>query len=360
MKNLALCWLSAVLSLGSVACGLAPAPADAASPVVDDETTTIAKDEAHSFLVGELSLLSDSAATLQSFTAAPDSNGWNISDDREAVFTMKQQWKNAGLGYQRVAGTLAVRFPELHASIDQSFEDAVTIEDDANFFDDVGFRGLHAIERTLFSDTAGDAVLSFEQGVGDAFTPSRYVPPSFPTTLTQSEDFKSRLVQRLVDDSAALSASFASADLGLADIMAGVTASLQLQALQVSVDGDGQDHSRYAHNTLDDMRANLDSSVALFAVFDALFEAQSVRGAELKDQIHAAFDSVAAAYDGVAGAALPPVPTTWNAASPLAADLDTDFGTLFVVLSRAIDPQDEASLSSLLHKGASLLELEPQ
>lgn len=350
MKTLPLLLLP--IALGLTACPPAP-PGEDPKDDDDDDGVAVAEAAAKAFIGGELSLLGNSAAALQSFAVDADDNGWNVDNNRASVFTMRQQWKNARLGYERVEGVVGVLFPELDVALDQRHEDAIAVAADDNVFDDVGFTGLHAVGRVLFVDELAPAVLTFEQSAGDAFTPSRYSPPAFPANLTESGDFKTKQTQKLLDDSAALVATLDSADVTLDDVMAGIRASVQQQRVYVDVGADGEDESRYAENTMIDLRAQLQGAIALFDILDPVFVAKDE--AAISEEIHAGLARLQVAFDAVSGDALPPVPATWDATAPSAADLVSAFGALFVVVDAEADGTTETSLASALTRAASLL-----
>ena len=345
------------LSLSLLGC-----PAENA-PVDDDDDDDVDVEGAavrlgvKNFVNGELTLLNDSAATLQSFTASPDANGWNVDDDAASVITMKQQWKNARLSSERVQGVIAALFPALDRATGGRWDGFIDEAADDNVFDDAGVTGVHGVERILFSDEVPADVLAFEQAHGDSFVPSRFTAPAFPASLTQAEDFKGKLVQRLVDDTATMKEEFLGVDLTLEAAFGAVLASLQAQAAKVNVAGAGQDESRYAQHTLADMRANLEGGLAIYEAFDALFDARGDEGEALHDEIHEAFQRVRAHYDGITGDALPLVPATWNPAQPSEADLATEYGALFLFLTKETDVDDDTSFVSALQRGAALLEL---
>ena len=345
------------LVLASIACPAAPPGDDDPKGEDDDDGAAAAAAAAKVFIGGELSLVGNSVAALQSFAVDADANGWNVDNNRASVFTMRQQWKNARLGYESVDAVVGLLFPELDVALDRRYEEAIAIAADDNVFDDVGFTGLHAVGRVLFVDELAPAVLTFEQSAGDAFTPSRYSPAAFPADLAESGDFKTKLTQRLLDDSAALTASVEAADVGVDDVMASIAAAVQEQRATVAVSVEGADESRYAQNTMIDLRAQLQGGIGLFDVLDPVFVAKD-EGAVSED-IHAGFARLQAAFDAVTGDALPPVPATWDATAPSAEDRATAFGALFVVVDAEADAANPASLAAALTRGALVLTPSP-
>ena len=341
-------------SLWLTACPANNGPID--DPAADDGSAAAAL-KVKNYVSGELTLLNESATALQAFAPDADADGWNLTDDREAVFSMKGQWKQARLSYERVEGAIAVLFPGLDASTDERWDGFIGEAADANLFDDDGVTGVHGIERILFSDDIPANVLAFEQGVGDGFAPSRFSAPAFPTTLAESGDFKDKLAQRLVVDTTTMKDDFLDTDLALEAAFRGVLGSMEEQAEKVNLAGTGEDESRYAQHTLADMRANLEGGLAIYEAFDEMFAAKGDEGAALHDEIHAAFERVQTHYDSIAGDAVPAVPATWNPDAPSEADRATPYGALFLFLADETDFANEASFVSAFSRGAALLEI---
>ncbi|MDP2345197.1 MAG: imelysin family protein [Deltaproteobacteria bacterium] len=353
MKKIA---ISLVLPLfGLLGCPANNPPIDPGDE--DDDGSADARLRVKNYINGELTLLNDSAAALQSFAPDGDANGWNPADDLQAVLTMKGQWKNARLSYERVEGAIAVLFPGLDASTDERWDGFIGEAADANLFDDDGVTGVHGVERILFADQVPANVLTFEQGVGDGFVPSRFTAPAFPANLAESTDFKTKLVQRLVDDTATMKEEFLDVDLALEAAFRGVLGSMEEQAEKVNLAGTGEDESRYAQHTLADMRANLEGGLEIYEAFDKMFEAKGAQGEALHEEIHEAFERVKAQYDGIAGDAIPAVPATWNPDAPSVEDQASEYGALFLFLADETDFENPASFVSLFREGAELLEI---
>ncbi len=335
--------------------GLTGCPAN--NPVIDDDGSAAAKEGVKSYVNAELTSLNVATTSLQALAPAADADGWNASDDAAAVAGMRLRWTNARVSYERVEGAIAVLFPGLDASTDERWDGFIGDAADANLFDDVGVTGVHGIERILFSDVVPGFVQTFEQGVGDGFTPSRYTPPAFPATLSEAEDFKTKLGQRLVTDTAIMKDEFGVVDLALEAAFRGVLGSMEEQAEKVNLAGTGEDESRYAQHTLGDMRANLEGGLAIFQTFEGMFAAKGEEGQASYDEIHAAFERVAATYDAIDGDAIPAVPATWNPAAPSADDQASPYGSLFLFLADETDFSKESSFVSVFERGAALLEI---
>jgi iron uptake system component EfeO len=308
---------------------------------------TAALDGVKGYVTQELGALADAAVALQVAAPAPDADGWNATADAAAVTAMKAEWKKARISYERVEGAIAVLFPDLDAATDERYDGFIAEGEDTNLFDSEGVSGIHAIERILFSDSIPQGVIDFESGLPG------YVAAAFPANETEATDFKNALCQRLVDDTASMRDQFAPLALDTATAYRGVIGSMEEQIEKVSLASTGEDESRYAQHTLADMRANLEGGVEIFAAFNASFEAKGA--VETRAQIEEAFARIDAHYDGLNGDAIPPVPSTWNPDAPSDADLQTEYGQLFTLLSGETDPATETSLVSLMLKGADQL-----
>lgn len=322
------------------------------NPPPEADAEEAARTSVKNYVNDELTKLHAAAVALQAAAPAPDDDGWDAADDAAAIAAMKVEWKNMRTSYESVEGAIAVLFPGLDESTDQRYdgfhEDAGFSDD--NLFDGEGVTGVHAIERILFADAIDPAVVTFEEGVVGA----RFTAAAFPATLTESTDFNTKLVQRLIDDTDTMQTDFADVDLALEAAYRGVLGSMEEQFEKVSLAGDGADESRYAQHTLADMRANLAGGLAIYEAFDPMFDA-SEEGEAIHDQIHEAFERVEAQYEALAGDAIPTVPATWNPDAPSEADAATPYGQLFLFLATETDFENPESFVSLFEQGGEVL-----
>lgn len=282
---------------------------------------------------------------------SPDADGWNATDDGAAVTAMKDQWYAARIAYERVEGAIAVLFPDLDASTDERYDGFIADAPDDNLFDGQGVTGVHAIERILWADAHTDAVITFESGL------SGYTPAAFPADDAQAMDFRDGLAQRLVDDVAEMDSSFEPLALDAAAAYGGVVGSMAEQVEKITLAQTGEEESRYARHTLQDMRANLDGGLEIYGAFSPWIVAQD-GGQELDDQVRAGFQRVQDAYDAIPGTSLPEVPATWSSSNPSAEDLATEYGQLWSLLQEESDPEVEGSLVSTMLAAAELIGIE--
>jgi iron uptake system component EfeO len=294
----------------------------------------------------EIQALHDAAVELQEAAPAPDADGWNATDDADAVARMKAAWAKARASYERIEGAIAVLFGDLDESTDQRYDFFVADAPDANPFDGDGVTGVHGIERILWADEIPANVVTFESALPN------YAAASFPETMKEADDFKNGLVKRLIDDAAEMDMLFEPLALDLPTAYAGVIGSMEEQIEKVTLSETGEDESRYAQHTLADMRANLEGGKEIFAAFTALFDAKGAEGKALRDKISASFARIQAEYDRISGNAIPPVPAMWNPSAPTPDQLATDYGKLHALLTEETDFAREESLVSLMQAGA--------
>lgn len=278
----------------------------------------------------------------------PDADGWSATADGAAVDAMKGQWAAARIAYERVEGAIAVLFPDLDASTDERYDGFIADAPDDNLFDGEGVTGVHGIERILWADSHTEAVIAFESGL------SGYTPAAFPATEAEATDFRDGLCQRLVDDVGEMNSSFEPLALDAAAAYGGVVGSMAEQVEKITLAQTGEEESRYARHTLQDMRANLDGGLEIYGAFSPWIVAQD-GGQELDDQVRAGFQRVQDAYDAIPGTSLPEVPATWSSTDPSAEDLATDYGQLWSLLQEESDPEVEGSLVSAMLAAADLI-----
>lgn len=292
----------------------------------------------------EIDNLVASAVRIQELAPAPDSDGWTSAETGELEGT----WKSARDSYEHVEGAIAVLFPDLDAATDERYDGWLAEGPDDNLFDGEGVRGIHAVERIVWADRHPEWVVTFESGL------AYYTAAAFPSNQQEAEDFKNGLCAQLVTDTAAMQAELGPIALDSAAAFRGVIGSMAEQYEKVALASTGEDESRYAQYTLADMRANLAGGREIYEAFVPWLT--SLEGGEAIDsEIQAGFDRVEAAYDGLSGDAIPAVPATWSSDAPSEADLQTDYGQLFSLLSTEADPSVEGSLVASMEKAADLL-----
>jgi iron uptake system component EfeO len=211
--------------------------------------------------------------------------------------------------------------------------------------------GIHAVERILWADSHPAYVVTFESAL------TGYVPAAFPVSDQEATDYRDLLVQRLVDDVGTMQSGFEPLALDAAAAYEGVVGSMAEQVEKVALAATGEDESRYAQHTLADMRANLAGGLAIYESFSAWVVSED-GGEELDAELRDGFSRVSAAYDALPGDAVPAVPATWNPDALSEADLATEYGQLWALLSAEADPATDGSLVERMVAAAATIGIE--
>jgi iron uptake system component EfeO len=296
------------------------------------------------YVSGELVKLTNAAIAIQKAAPAPDDDGWNAQDDADAVMQMRSAWSDARAAYEHIEGSIAVLFMAEDVSTDERYDGFIATMPDNDLFDDQGVVGVHAIERVLWSDSIPARVVAFESSLDG------YVAASFPTNHDEADEFKNKLCARLVSDIGKMRDEYASVALDSAAAFRGMIGSMKEQKEKTTLAASGEDESRYAQNTLADMRANLAGADAVFKAFRAWSD--SVNGAPTGTKIQSGLDDIGSAYSAIDGVALPEVPETFNPDSPSDDDLATPYGKLWQLLNAQTDLNSDDSVISIMSKAA--------
>lgn len=284
--------------------------------------------------------------------AAPVSGGWSLETDRDAVLAMRAAWRRARLAYERVEGAIAILFPETDAAVDGRFEHEAELRRDEAPFDGLGFVGMHALERILWSDAIPPAVQRFERPLRG------YTEPRTPATADEAGAFRDGLCMRLVRDVRAMESALAPVALDPATAWRGIVGSIEEQAEKVRLGSTGEDESRYAAHTLADMRANLEGGRAVLAAFGPMLEAHPDAAAR-RAELDARLAVLERAYAEAGEDALPPVPEGFDPDAPSEAHLATPYGRLHALLSDTTDPRVPGSLAALLRATGEAMGIPP-
>jgi iron uptake system component EfeO len=304
-----------------------------------------------SYVNGQLNALSSSVEALQKAAPAPEDNGWNADDHKDAVQSMKDLWYKARTQYEHIEGSIAVLFPELDVSTDERYDAFIETGADEDLFDDQGVTGVHAIERILWSDSIADRVVKFESAL------QGYKAAAFPQTKDEADEFKNKLCARLVTDVHKMRDDYAAGvTLDAPAAFRGMVGSMTEQSEKTTKAASGEDESRYAQNTLADMRANLDGARAVFNAFRPWIE--SVEDKPKAQTIESGLEEINTAYTAVDGRALPEVPEGFNPDHPTDDDLATPYGKLWKLLNGKTDLEDKDSLVSDMLKSADAMGLQ--
>ena len=323
------------------AAGVAPADKTPAAQAKQAALT-----EVKTYVTQNLDDLHQAAKDLQTAAPVADDDGWNNNADRAAVDSMKAAWRRARRSYERVEGAIAVLFPELDRATDERYDGFLEDMADLDLFDGQGVTGVHAIERILWADQTRTEVIEFEKPI------KGYKAAAFPRTKKEAEDFKSKLAAALVADVGMMRDMFKPLALDPEAAYRGVIGSVEEQIEKVSKAETGEEESRYANETLADMRYNVEGGIATHQAFRP-WRLTTKDGAALDGKILAGFKRLNDAYGS--DAELPPVPSTWNAAKPSAADLATPFGKTYSLVKKESDDKDPESLVSAMNVAAAAM-----
>ena len=312
----------------------------------------------HDSIGAELAGLRRAAADLRDAAPLTQGRGWDETADAAALAAMREAWQRARTAYEHVEGAVAPIFPDIDASIDARYDDflaALGGQGDTALFDDQGVTGMHALERILYAPRTPARTKDFER------TLPGYVAAAYPSTAAEAADFKNRLATRLVTDVDTLIAQWQPAKIDLASSFQGLVALMNEQREKVNKAATGEEESRYSQRTLADLRGNLAGTEAIYAIFRPWVVSKTSAADPAKDgptcdaAIARGFAALHAAYDANAGDAIPETPASWSSQAPLAGDLATPFGQLFVTVQSAVDPTRAGSVVDEMNHEAALL-----
>src|SRR6201995_935891 len=119
MKRACFCALGwACLSALAIGCG----GDDSSKPQSSDDYDKQATANTKTYVNGQLEALTKAAQALKDAAPAPDDDGWNATDDADALAAMKKTWATTRDTYERVEGSIAVLFAELDVSTDERYD----------------------------------------------------------------------------------------------------------------------------------------------------------------------------------------------------------------------------------------------
>lgn len=309
----------------------------------------------------ELLNLNAASQRLVAAVPPPRDNGWSMPLDAQAVAEMRSAWLDARQAYERVEGAVAPLFPESDSAIDARYDDFLSQlapQGDANLFDGEGVSGMHAVERVLFSNVLPARVMAFESSLPG------YTAAAFPSNFQQASDFKAGLCARLVNDTRDLYDGWRGAShFDLAAAFEGLIGLMNEQREKVDKAATNEEESRYAQNTMRDIRDNLQGTRTVYALFKPWMQAvesgalSESAGRTLDAQIEAGFQRLDSLYSSVVGDAVPQPPATWSSESPSDSDSASDFGRLYLGVSEAVDANQSDSVVSAMTNAMVLLGL---
>lgn len=307
-----------------------------------------------SWIAAQLETWHGAARDLAAAAPSPAERGWDAEADAAALADMKRAWLVARDAYELVEGAVAPTFPESDAATDARYDDFLLQlgpVGDPRPFDDKGVVGMHAIERILWAESIPESVVAFERGLPG------YRPARFPETAAEAAEFEEKLAGRLVRDVEKLRSELDPLVLDVSFAFQGLLDLAIEQAEKVDRAATGQEESRYAQSTMQDLRANHRGCREAYRFFQPWVRSKNAGGA-LDEEVLAAFERLRVVYAAVLGDSIPRPPEGWSSVSPRPEHAVTPFGRLFLAVKRESDPGVAGSLTERLGAIADLLELQ--
>jgi iron uptake system component EfeO len=345
-------WLLAVAAVGPFGCSSADDSGKTDAEYRAEVTTGM-----HDSLALEIADWKKAATELMNAAPTPSGRGWDATQDAQAIADMKEVWKRTRVAYEHIEGAIAPLFPEIDFATDARYDDylgELGDKGDADPFDGEGVTGQHAIERILYADSIPSYVVAFESKLPG------YAAARFPKTEAEASDFKNKLCAKLVSDIASLEADWKPAKIDLEGAYQGLVALMNEQGEKVNKAATQEEESRYAQRTLADLHANLDGTVKIYNLFQPWIVSKSgsdpaKSGSTVDKNIQAGFTGLRTVYGQTPGDAIPQPPAGWSSIDPKPADLESDFGKLFVAVQEAVDPAKDGSIVQQMNNAARLL-----
>jgi iron uptake system component EfeO len=187
-----------------------------------------------------------------------------------------------------------------------------------------------------------------------------YAPAAFPATEDEAREFKSKLLQKLIDDATEMKKQWQPAAIDVGVAFQGLISLMNEQKEKVNKAATGEEESRYADMTLFDLRNNLAGTSKIYTLFQPWIRSKKSgeddqNGPTVDAAITGGFDELSALYDADPGDAIPEPPDSWSSDDPSAADLKTPFGKLWKSVHAAVDPTDDSSVVSKMNDVATIL-----
>lgn len=299
----------------------------------------------HDSLLTEIQALHQAAVDI--VNAAPD-HAWDADADADAIRSMKDAWIDARSHYERTEGALAPLFPEIDTEIDARYDDFLeTLGDagDQDLFDDQGVTGMHAIERILYQPDTPESVIDLEA------TLPGYEAAAWPATDDEAVEFKTKLCQRLADDTQTLEDDWSPQVIDLDGSFKGLISLMNEQREKVNKAATDEEESRYSQRTMADIRNNLAGTQQIYGLFQTWLLTKD-GGKAIDDDVQNAFGELDTAYSQVPGDAIPEPPSDWSSEDPSPQALSSDFGRLWSAVQNAVDPNVQGSAVDGMNRAA--------
>jgi iron uptake system component EfeO len=302
----------------------------------------------HASIGADLAELVQAARDLQ---AASPSCAWQPVADAGAITAMQEAWKRTRIAYEHVEGAIVALFPGTDTTLDARYESLLArlgAVGDQDLFDGTGVTGMHGIERILYAPGIRPEVIAFER------TLPGYRAAAYPATDDEAIEFKTVLVQLLIDKASALGKQWQPAAIDLGAAYRGLVGLMNEQKDKISLGATGAEESRYANLTLFDLRNNLDGTQQVYSLFRDWVRSKAT-GVRSDAMIQDRFGELATLYATTASDALPAAPDDWVSDQPTPANLATPFGRMWKIVHDSVDPGSDGSVVSEMNRIATLL-----
>jgi iron uptake system component EfeO len=304
----------------------------------------------HDSIAEDLDNLVTAARNLQ---AAAPSRAWNETSDAMAIANMRDAWKRTRTAYEHIEGAIVSLFPGIDVALDSRYDDSLAKLGgigDQDLFDARGVTGMHGIERILFAPTIRPGVIKFESSLPG------YKAAAYPATDDEAIEFKTVLVQLLIDKAISLRKQWSPAVIDVGTAYRGLVGLMHEAKEKVDVATNGEEESRYANITLFDLRNNLDGTQKVYNLFRDWIRSKSL-GAEYDSLLQDRFEELSTLYRMVTSDSLPAAPLDWSHDAPTTDNLATPFGTLWQSVHESVDPNSDRSVVFQMNHIATLLGL---
>jgi len=304
----------------------------------------------HDSIAGDLDDLVTAARNLQ---AASPSRAWNETTDMLAITNMREAWKRTRIAYEHIEGAVVSLFPGVDGALDARYDESLAklgAAGDQDLFDARGVTGMHGIERILFAPDIRPEVIAFESALPG------YKPAAYPATDDEAIEFKTVLVQLLIDKASALRKQWNPAVIDIGTAYRGLVGLMHEAKEKVNLATTGEEESRYANITLFDLRNNLEGTQKVYGLFRDWIRSKSA-GVQYDLALQEKFADLADLYSHVTSDSLPAAPLDWTPDAPTPDNLATEFGTLWQRVHESVDPNSDRSVVFQMNHIANLLGL---
>jgi len=304
----------------------------------------------HDSIGADLAELVRAARHLQ---AVSPSRAWDTSPSAPDVMAMRDAWKRTRSAYEHIEGAIVALFPGTDSTMDARYDELLARlapEGDSDPFDHKGVTGMHAIERILYAPTIRAEVTASERALAG------YQPATYPATDDDAIEFKTLLVQRLIDDASGIVQRWQPGVIDVGAAYRGLVGLMNEQQEKISLAARRDEESRYANVTLLDLRNNVEGTQRVYGLFRDWIRSKP-GGTSSDAVVMGKLDELAKVYADADSESLPVAPTDWSDAHPTPENLATPFGTLWQTVHQTADVASDGSVVAEMNRIAMMLGL---